>query len=387
MNAKILFVDDEPGVLQGYRRTLHKEFRVDTAESGEAALDRIKADGPYAVVVSDMQMPGMNGLQLLSRVREISPQSVRVVLTGHGDLETAMTAVNEDAIFRFLTKPCDPRLLKKTLTSCLMQHRLVRAESELLENTLMGSIEALTEMLSIVSPLAFSRSVRVHHYVRHMVDALQLDSPWRYEAAAKLSQLGCITLDPRLLEAAYTGQPLRVEEQASFNEHPSVGRCLLAHIPRLEGISWIVARQQHESATDDQEVSETTKTGVRILQIALAFDELKIRGRTNSQAVAELLTQPDLERHIVLTLKTLTASVSALERRKIQVTRLEPGMTVEEEVRCSDGRLLASKGQKLTYPLIIQLKNSHRQRLIPDEMSVSCMESAIQQKALTTHAH
>jgi DNA-binding NtrC family response regulator len=152
MNEKILFfVDDEPAVIDGYRRTLHQEFHPETANNGQDALAALKSNGPYAVVISDMRMPCMDGVTLLSRVRDLSPTTVRVILTGHADLQSAMNAVNEGHIFRFLTKPCESDVLKKTLTTCLVQYRLITAEKELLENTLMGAIKVLTDVLSLAT--------------------------------------------------------------------------------------------------------------------------------------------------------------------------------------------------------------------------------------------
>src|ERR1035441_9934583 len=95
MSDKILFVDDEPAVLDGYRRTLYKDFQIETASSGNEALELIKNTGPYSVVVSDMRMPGMDGVALLSQVRRISPDTVRIVLTGYADFQSAMSAVND----------------------------------------------------------------------------------------------------------------------------------------------------------------------------------------------------------------------------------------------------------------------------------------------------
>src|SRR5205807_748309 len=115
---------------------LREDFQLSTAANGDEAIAKVRNDGSYAVVVCDMRMPGMNGIQVLSRIREMAPQTVRVVLTGHADLQTAMNAVNEDAVFRFLTKPCPAALLKKTLTACLLQYQMVTAERELLEDTL-----------------------------------------------------------------------------------------------------------------------------------------------------------------------------------------------------------------------------------------------------------
>jgi len=370
VNDKILFVDDEPAALQGYRRTLHKDFHVETVASGEEAIAQIQKLGPYAVVVSDMRMPGMNGVQLLSRVREISPQTVRVVLTGHADLKSAVAAVNEDAISRFLTKPCDSHLLKKTLTACLMQYHLVTAERDLLENTLMGSIKVLTDVLSLASPAAFGRSLRINRYVQHMVRELHLEAPWRYEAAAMLSQLGCITLEPELLEAAYAGKLLTAEQQAEFHTHSTVARDLLANIPRLEGIAWIVG-QQFETPCTDKKVSDCLRTGAVILRVALAFDELKMQGCSDRQAVAKLLAHQKCDAsQIVKTLETLPPLVSEMETQMIDVSSLQPGMVLDEEVRSTAGLLLAAKGQEITYPLVARLKNFHRQRAVKDRIAV-----------------
>ena len=137
---RILLVDDDPNVLAGYTRTLRRQLIVETAPGGDAGLAAIAERGPFAVVVSDMRMPGMDGVQFLSQVRRRAPQTVRMMLTGNADQQTAIEAVNEGHIFRFISKPCPPeRLLKNLLAGC-HQHRLVTAERELLEQTLQGSV-------------------------------------------------------------------------------------------------------------------------------------------------------------------------------------------------------------------------------------------------------
>ena len=103
MLERILMVDDESKVLSGYELLLHKEFQIDTAVGGAAALSALEATGPYAVVVSDMHMPEMNGAQLLARIKHLAPNTIRIILTGNADIQNAVSAVNEGSIFRFLT--------------------------------------------------------------------------------------------------------------------------------------------------------------------------------------------------------------------------------------------------------------------------------------------
>jgi DNA-binding NtrC family response regulator len=100
VDGTALFVDDEIPILEGYRRILHREFDVCGANSGEDGLEVLRTTGPFAVVISDMRMPGMNGAEFLAKVRERAPDTARMLLTGYADLEAAIDAVNKGNIFR-----------------------------------------------------------------------------------------------------------------------------------------------------------------------------------------------------------------------------------------------------------------------------------------------
>jgi response regulator RpfG family c-di-GMP phosphodiesterase len=243
MTDKVLFVDDEPAFLTAYKLTLPEAFAIETAVGGEEALTAIQERGPYAVVIADLRMPGMSGVQLFSRIRVTAPNTIRMIITGYADITAAMDAVNQGNIFRFLAKPCQPDVLANAITSGLLQYRLITAEKDLLENTLMGSIKVLTDVLAAVSPEAFGKSIRITRCVRYLAARFQVASSWCFEAAAMLSQLGCIMLDPELLQAAYVGTHLSAENRLRFEGHPAVARDLLANVRRLEGVAWIIAQQ------------------------------------------------------------------------------------------------------------------------------------------------
>jgi signal transduction histidine kinase len=134
--AKILFVDDDCSVLDSLRRSLGRCYDLVTARGPEEGLCALAEKGPFAVIVSDLRMPGLSGLEFLRRAKEIAPQSVAIMLTGHGDLDTAMAAINEGHIFRFLTKPCPPPILSRSLDAAITQYRLAAADRELLRMTL-----------------------------------------------------------------------------------------------------------------------------------------------------------------------------------------------------------------------------------------------------------
>ena len=111
----VLLVDDEPEVLEALRRTLRSEgYRLLTAPNGLEA-EKVVAAEAVDVLITDLDMPGMGGLELLSRVRAVRPGMARVVLTGAGTLESAMKAINGGEVHRYLTKPWDKKELCDTL--------------------------------------------------------------------------------------------------------------------------------------------------------------------------------------------------------------------------------------------------------------------------------
>ena len=144
MKEKVLFVDDDPNILEAYTRNLRKFYEIDTALKGDEGLARLNGKEPYLVVVSDLRMPGMNGVEFLSKVKEKTPDTIRMMLTGNADLEAAIESVNKGNIFRFLVKPCSVEILKGALNDGIRQYNLVNAERELLEKTLLGSVKMLT---------------------------------------------------------------------------------------------------------------------------------------------------------------------------------------------------------------------------------------------------
>jgi response regulator RpfG family c-di-GMP phosphodiesterase len=374
MSEKILLVDDDSNILEGYRRSLSREFPMETALGGEQALKLVKENGPYAVVVADMRMPGMDGVQLLIRIRALIPDTIRVMLTGNADIDTAINAINEGSIFRFLNKPCSKELMGKTLTAALLQHRLVTAEKQLLEQTLSGSIQVLTDVLSLVNPAAFSRAERARRYIHHVVTAMKLGNIWQYEVAAMMSQLGCVTLAPETIDAVYAGKTLSAEEQEQYDAHPHVAYDLLSKIPRLEPIAWMIEHQNEPLPNTDSGDSHPAdiQQGSQILRLILTYEKLIHKGTSRTEAAHNLSRQnkgfsPDFFAALV----TLDPHAEEGEIRKCRIEDLLPGMIIQQEVRTSDDVLLVSKGQEVTSPLVLKLKNSMARRAIGGDVTIS----------------
>ncbi|HEY6183009.1 MAG TPA: HD domain-containing phosphohydrolase [Terriglobales bacterium] len=360
MSEKILFVDDESAILQGYVRLFRNEFEIDTSVTGKGALIAIETKGPYAVIVSDMQMPEMSGVEVLRKVKEIAPESVRIILTGHADLSAAIAAVNDGSVFRFLTKPCSKETLGKTLSAALMQYRLVRAERELLEQTLTGSIEVLSEVLSIVNPAAFSRAMRLKRYMKHVVSMLRLPRPWRFEVAAMMSQLGCVVLAPETIEAVFAGRELAPEEQERYASHPDIARSLLENIPRMEPIAWMIAHQNRPTTVDtditDREMADM-RLGADLLQVTIAFDDLLRKGRSRVEAANQVMKQyRHVDQKVLFSLIELDPERNDTKGEPCEIRELSPGMTLAKDFYSKTGALIVAEGQQLTSMLIVKLK-------------------------------
>ena len=380
MNRKILLVDDEAAILEGYQRLLRREFRIDVALGGKGALVAIETNGPYAVVVSDMRMPEMDGAQLLAKVKVLSPDTVRVMLTGNADIRTAVSAVNEGSIFRFLTKPCTKETLAKALTASLMHAQLLTAERDLLEKTLKGSIQVLAEVLSLVNPAAFSRGMRLRRYIQHIAEGLALSNPWRFEVAAMMSQLGCVIIAPETIDAVYRGQKLSPEEQERYDVHPQVARDLLSAIPRMEPIAWMIAHQTKMPALEgdlaDHEMADM-RLGAEILHVAMQYDELLLRLGSKTEALHRLgFHHKSLDPRILQALLDFEPKPEDEATQSCMIHELSAGMLLAEEIRTSSGILVAEKGHEVTVPLILKLKNLERAGGISSETRVSLPKQA-----------
>jgi response regulator RpfG family c-di-GMP phosphodiesterase len=359
MPEKILCVDDELNIVLAMQRQLRKQFHVESALGAEQALATMERDGPFAAIVSDLQMPGMNRLELLGRVRELSPDTIRIMLTGQADLTTAIAAVNKNSIFRFLTKPCSAEELTGTLEAAIHQYHLCTAERLLLENTLRASVKVLTEVLSLVHPAAFSRASRIHRYVRHMAGELKLRNAWQFEVAALLSQIGCITMDPGTLDRVYTGEELSEEEKKMFAAHPAAGRDLLLHIPRLEAVAHIIAGQsrEHQQTLSPAELQNAVLMGTHLMRAAIDFDRLITRDVSKEEALAQMRQQDsDYDPVCLQALETFVPHEATMELRVLKSAELRTAMVVDQDVRSKNGLLLLAKGQEVTPSVLGRLK-------------------------------
>jgi len=364
MTEKVLFVDDEDHILQSIKRQLRKRFQIYTAPGGEDALDILKNEGPFAVIVSDMRMPIIDGIQLLSKVRDLYPDVVRLMLTGNADQETAIEAVNKGQIFRFLSKPCPTATLVTSIALAQRQHRLLTAEKDLLDNTLKGSVKVLSELLSLANPAAFSSGYRIKGLVEKIAAKLSIHNIWQLEISALMSQIGCITLPTEILNKLYAGRKLESDEEEMYLHHPKVGARLLENIPRLETVVGIIENQlkTFSEIEEDEKLAYDIGIGAQILKIAIDHDLLQFKGLSHNGAVGELNKNSHLYNPKVLeALKSIKVVEDHDRVVSLNVIDITVGMIAEENIVAQNGIMIAPKGQKITWPVLQGINNFSRQ--------------------------
>ena len=345
MTKKVLLVDDEPNILQGFKRHLRKSHDIETAVGGAEALEVIGKKGPFAVVVSDMQMPEMSGVELLSRVREIREQTVRIMLTGNADQSTAVAAVNEGNIFRFLNKPCPPEQLAQVLDAALEQHRLITAEEELLNKTLSGSVKMLTQILSMVMPEAFGLSQEARSLARSIAGKIGIGPLWQVEMAAMLMRVGCASLPADVLKSYLQGATLTDQQKQLVEDTPKLGHDLLSSIPRLQGVAKFILAL-HDPPEDPTPIAS------RILRTIDDFQ--RFRNRTNEAgAIGQLKESSDYDPSVLEALAELLAEAG--ETKELKVIQLDEGMIIEADILDLNGRVLVAKGTEVHEALTQKL--------------------------------
>jgi CheY-like chemotaxis protein len=366
VNRRVLLVDDEPRLLDGLRRALGRDFDITTATSGAEALERVKAAAaggdPYAALLTDMQMPGMSGSTLLGQVHAIAPDTVLLVLSGQADLVSMIAAVNDSRLFRFLTKPCPSEDVGRALEDALRQYQLVGSERELIERTLNGAVEVLTELISTSSPLAFARTARVRKLTLAVTESVQVTDIWELRLATMLSQIGCVGVPYDILESIASGQDVTPAEQELYAAHPALAHDMLARIPRLERVAaWVGA--QVVDVDEARMPAAASRAGGQgfpgevVFALVTAFLAGLESGRGERELEAQLVRAGFPTKLVAVVGQEAAALEVGRTTRRVTARQLTTGMVLNQDVVTSTGLTLLRRGEPVTSTLAIRLQH------------------------------
>lgn len=370
-SKQILFVDDDPMVLQGLQRSLRSmrsEWDMEYLEDGPAALEMM-ARRPFDLIVSDMRMPGMNGVELLSRANELFPDTVRIMLTGNADLQTAIDAVNQGHVFRFLTKPCDTDDLIRVINQGLRQQELITVEKALLQQTLKGTVKMLVDLLGFLDPVSFGKAQANGELAEGVAREMGMEHPWVLGLASILSQIGILTLPMELAGKLQAGNQLTVEEQELANRVPQIGAELIGNIPRMEEVADSV-RYMHKNFNGsgfppDALKEDRIPLGGRILHVVMGFGCAAKRCASDAESLAAMeadLATFDLDvlRALGRFLRRKAEGAGTPIPRPVPLVGLKEGQVLVHGIETMEGLLIIPEGTLLGPVHLQKLHNFGR---------------------------
>ena len=370
LDDRVLFVDDDQNVLDTFQRLLYEKLPIETALGGKAALKLIDASEPFAVIVSDLRMPEMDGIEFLANVRKKCPDTVRMMLTGNADLETAIHAVNEGNIFRLLTKPCPPKVMGDSLIAAIEQYRLTTGERELLENTVKGSIKLLTDILSVVDPEAFGRAASYQKALRMVSEVFQVKNIWDIEMAWMLSNLGHVVVPAEILAKMRSNNALNREEKSIVDEAPHSVCRIISNIPRLENVGQIILYQNKNFDGTGFPVDAVKGNDIaieaRILKLFVDLARVENPSHPKAQVLSTMRKFPG---YYDLEVLDVAEKIFALDEdstedeftyMSLKVRELQLRDILVADLCTKNGQLLISAGSPMTEVYLQRIRNFQR---------------------------
>lgn len=401
----ILLVDDEPGIIRSLQRLLKNlEVSVVTASNGSEALVILK-NAPVSLIISDQRMPQMTGVELLTKSREIRPDTIRLLLTGYADLDATMQAINSGAIRYYITKPWEDELLLSRVKESLelydittdnkrlnevtnrqneelrklnrtleerveIQTREIKSQHEEVLRSFMETIKAFSTIVEMRLKDVGSHSQRVSALIKKLLPTMNLGKKEYQDivVAGFLHDIGKISYPDTLLKrpvGSYTKS-----EMDTVVQHPIVGQSCVIAINGFEEIALII-RHHHEhfdgSGYPDFLRGESIPLGSRIIRIADAFDhhafangypDLRVLNDAAARLVKESGTiyDPDLVRQFIdLDIAHQYYHRDLAESMVVKVMDLENGMVVAEDIHSHGGMFVLPKGARLSPEMIYRL--------------------------------
>jgi adenylate cyclase len=414
----VLVVDDEPGILSSLQRLLRTtDYRVLCAENGAAALDLL-ATNDVDLIISDMRMPNMSGAEFLAHAQMLYPDVLRILLTGYAEMDSAIRAINEGGVYRYLSKPWDDQDLLLTVARAIEQRALskkaalltaltrqqnealmrlnaglemqVQARTEEIRQTVMFLEDAqrdlksnFTKMVQVCASMIELRcgalggqSMRVGELAHRMALACGLSEFQALDVlhAGLLHGIGKLSLPDELLHKSL--DRFTPEELQLYYQHPLRAQMVLTPVTQLEHVAHIV-RHQYEQfngrGTPDRLAGDEIPLGSRIVALARDFEglldgELMKQPVTAERAIEMLTLQagmrydPSLMEHFIAAVKERRAQASVLQ---VHAAQLREGMRFADDLRTSRGVLLMPKDSVVNAHQVAQIKRFEAHEPVP----------------------
>ncbi|OCC16513.1 response regulator receiver protein [Dissulfuribacter thermophilus] len=415
----ILFVDDEENILKAIYRLLRKEgYEIVTTTDPFEALDIVR-EKHVSVIVSDQRMPTMAGTELLEKVKEISPDTVRIILTGYADMNAALDAINKGGVYRFINKPWNDEDFKATLRQAAFQHYLItenkrlmkvtqeqnkklqelnsQLEKKVLERTeqlrkkhdqlkklyhrlqinFRDTVRVFMELIELFDTFLGGHSKRVATLSRNLAERMNISGVDLdlIEIAGALHDIGLIGMPKEIFRSSY--EKLSSAQKALFRAHPEIGYSLLYKIEFLRQVA-VVVRSHHErfdgKGFPDKLPNVSIPIGARIVSVVSAYDMYKYRDKFDKDKALKFLRKDAgtfFDPTVVKAFEDTLHTISPLKgEMALSLDELKEGMRLAREIKTASGRVLMAKDSVLTQGHIVRLKKFHLVDPIVDRIYV-----------------
>jgi len=358
----LLLVDDDEVVLDTLSIQLGRDHKLLFAESAEKALQLLAAHDDVAAVVSDVQMPGMDGIALLGRIQADYPDVMRILHSGHGDMSTVIAAINSGGVYRYLPKPAGRADILDAVTKAVGRHQHAMAERKMVDTTLRTSMQALFGILELSSPVGFARAGRIRTLVGELTHALELDGLWEIEVAAMASQVGAVTVPPEVMRRLAEGAHLTADEQAVVNAMPASVLPLIKDIPMIGDVIDTIRGLAGEKAPAGG-WSPLVEGAISVVRTAIEYDTALARSTDAAGAITALTRADRCAPHVLAALRRLKGVASPVAGGSTQayaIADLQVGMRLAQDVTATNGLVLISSGTVMTEAMLDRLANFNR---------------------------
>lgn len=413
---RVLIVDDEEIVLVGLRETLRREgYQVTTAPHPAAALELLKAE-PFSVILSDHQMPGMTGLELLTQCKQLQPDATRILITAVLSLDTVIDAINKGEIYRFIVKPWLREELLVTVKNAALHHDHIRRNAVLqattlamnerlqqlnlslgqqvareaqqnqqleqlnhaLEHNLQHSVQLCLSVIQTFYPTLGSQARRVFEVCKAMGAALKLppEQQQTLEISAWLHDIGLVGV-PRQLIKKWQQEPhsLSEAERALIEHHPVLGQELASFAHHLKDVGPTI-RAHHEcfdgNGYPDRLQGEQIPWLGRLLAVAVSFAQANCDRPQATEFIRQSSGRAGDPEAVRVFLRALPEAAVPRHQQEVLLSELRPGMVLARGIYTANGLLLMPEGQQLNAPYIDKLLNHNRINPISQSLIVYC---------------
>jgi response regulator RpfG family c-di-GMP phosphodiesterase len=372
-NNKVLYVDDESSLLASFSSLMRREgYQIQTLGDSTTILSVIEKNGPFALVISDQRMPGLDGVGVLKQVREVHPETIRVLLTGFASLDDTQRAINESGIARYMNKPWDDEELKKLARECVDQYNLTAENkyltsqlvekneilSVLLDGTVGQTIRVLSHLLLYINPQAANQTERIRKLAKAILDLmpnLSTEERWDIDRALDLFNIGIAFLPP-LIQVSLNKDGLQSLERfpVACNHH-LLASDLIKDIPRFGKVANIIRYQaKNFDGTGKPDLEQVRgkdlPLGARLLHILLDLEKSSTENFRGRVVLEEMVKRPvkydkDL---IELILQGGASKKGQRKEASLTITHIRAGMIAVDDIKTNAGQVLLQRNTVIT---------------------------------------